>query len=62
MSGVLDPRNLRVRHPEGLPKTENQVEVTREGKGGKRGVKFNVLDEERRAAPAPVLKEDHVWG
>ncbi|ORY90273.1 AFG1-like ATPase-domain-containing protein [Leucosporidium creatinivorum] len=64
LSGVLDPRNLRVRHPEGLPKTEKQVEVTREGgEGRRRGIKVNVLDDEaRKAARPPVLKNDHVWG
>lgn len=64
LSGVLDPRQLRVRHPDGLPRTEKQVEVTREKSGSaKRGIRYNVLDEEeRRAAPKPVFKEDHVWG
>lgn len=63
LSGVLDPRNLRVRHPEGLPATEKQVEVKREK--AKRGIRYNVLDETidvRRDVPPPVLKNDHVWG
>lgn len=64
LSGVLDPRNLRVRHPDGLPATEKQVEVQRE-KVHKRGIRYNVLDEQvdvRRDVPPPVLKNDHVWG
>lgn len=64
LSGVLDPRNLRVRHPDGLPATEKQVEVKREGKA-KRGIRYNVLDENidvRREVPPPSLSENHVWG
>ncbi|KAK4050422.1 hypothetical protein OIV83_003492 [Microbotryomycetes sp. JL201] len=65
LSGVLSPSDLRHRYPEGIPSTEKQVTVDRPHEDKpKRGVKYNVLDmdDTRREAPPPVLKNNHVWG
>ncbi|GAA5827955.1 hypothetical protein JCM11251_005665 [Rhodosporidiobolus azoricus] len=47
LSGVLDPKDLRARWPEGMPKAEKEVDV-RPGRP---------MGDER-----PKIKEDHVWG
>ncbi|KAK4049621.1 hypothetical protein OIO90_005380 [Microbotryomycetes sp. JL221] len=64
LSGVLSPSDLRHRYPQGIPKTDKQVEVNRHPEKPKRGVKYNVLemDDTRREAPPPVLKNNHIWG
>ncbi|GAA5914046.1 hypothetical protein JCM6882_001832 [Rhodosporidiobolus microsporus] len=49
LSGVLDPKDLRAKWPEGTPRGEKEVDV-RAGAGRPMG-------EER-----PKIKEDHVWG
>ncbi|SCV67945.1 BQ2448_66 [Microbotryum intermedium] len=61
LSGVISPSQLRVRHPEGLPKHPTvEVERTRGGKE----TKYDILNIEdtRREVPPPVLKDVHVWG
>lgn len=64
LSGVLSPSELRLRYPDGIPKTPKQVEIERHGDKPKRGTKFNVLemDDVRREAPPPELRDYHVWG
>ncbi|KAM0793729.1 hypothetical protein ACM66B_001152 [Microbotryomycetes sp. NB124-2] len=64
LSGVLSPSELRHRYPEGIPRTDKQVEVDRTSAKPKRGVKYNVLemDDTRREAPPPELRDHHVWG
>jgi hypothetical protein len=63
LSGVLSPSSLRLRYPDGIPVTANQVEVNREARP-KRGTKYDVLnmDDTRREAPPPELQNVHVWG
>lgn len=63
LSGVLSPSSLRLRYPDGMPVHAQQVEVQRDEKP-KRGTRYNVLDMEdtRREAPPPELKDVHVWG
>ncbi|KAI5481477.1 hypothetical protein MNV49_004234 [Pseudohyphozyma bogoriensis] len=49
LSGVLDPSNIRLRFPEGVPKdADTEVNVSRSQEVG-------------RSEP-PKLKEEHVWG
>ncbi|KDE06896.1 hypothetical protein MVLG_02784 [Microbotryum lychnidis-dioicae p1A1 Lamole] len=60
LSGAISPNQLKVRHPEGLPKHPTvEVERTRA-----KGTKYDILNIEdtRREVPPPVLKDVHVWG
>ncbi|SCZ91364.1 BZ3500_MvSof-1268-A1-R1_Chr1-2g01361 [Microbotryum saponariae] len=60
LSGAISPSQLRVRHPEGLPKHPT-VEVERTTA---KGTKYDILNIEdtRREVPPPVFKDVHVWG
>lgn len=73
LSGVLDPQDLRLKFPDGMPAVGREVEVKRDREErerdgttrGKRGTKHDLagMDVDPRSVVDPVvLKSDHVWG
>lgn len=58
LSGVLDPKDIRLRYPEGLPAGPKTVDV----RAPKVPQEKNFVDIRPAGLVAPKIKEEHAWG